>query len=182
MKKQLTTLFILATIAILTSSCGMPLIGDHVQKKSGTSRLFSSTDSAFSPYVASFEAYGKNLTGDSNFKVGDIPINFGTPEETSFQAVCYIYSNNSREIIIRPEWWQTASEDNKESIIFHELGHCRLDREHDDTVMNIGGHSVKLSMMHHVIVINKDYTDRQSAYINELFTQDKNAVINATTP
>lgn len=182
MKKQLITLFILATIAILTSSCGMPIIGEHVQKKSGTSRLFSSTDSSFSPYITSFEAYGKNLTGDANFKVGDIPINFGTPEETSFQAVCYIYSNNAREIIVRPEWWQGASEDDKESIIFHELGHCRLDREHDDEVMVIGGHSVKLSMMHHVIVTGPSYTNRQSAYINELFTQNKNAVINAQTP
>lgn len=182
MKKQFSTLFILATIAILTSSCGMPLIGKHVQKKSGTSRLFASTDATFAPYVASFEAYGKNITSNQNFKVGDIPINFGTPENTSFQAVCYIYSNDAREIIVRKEWWDYASDSDKESIIFHELGHCRLNREHDDGDVEIAGKSIKLSMMHHVIVTGSSYTERHSYYVDELFTKNQDPLKNAATP
>ncbi len=179
MTKRLLPLISLILIAIFTSSCGMPIIGKHVQKKSGTSRLYSSTDSTFSPYIAQFEGYAKSVTGDSNFKVGDVLINFGEPDETSFQGVCYIYANDAREIIIRRDWWNNASDSDRESLIFHELGHCRLDRDHDDEVQVIGNKSVKMSMMHYVIVLGPDYEQHRGGYVQELFTRNKAAVSNA---
>lgn len=157
----------------------MPIIGKHVQKKSGTSRLFASTDSTFSPYVAQFEAYAKSITGNSSFSVGDVLINFGDPEVNTFQGVCYIYSNDLREIIIRREWWVSANDSDRESLIFHELGHCKLDRDHDDETKVIGGKSVKLSMMNSIIVLGTDYSSHRPGYLDELFTDNKTSVINS---
>jgi hypothetical protein len=179
MKNKLLPLIVLSLIAILSTSCGMPIIGKHVQKKSGTSRLFSSTDSTFSPYVAQFESYAKSVTGNSGFSVGDVLINFGDPEVNTFQGVCYIYSNDLREIIIRKQWWDTAADSDRESLIFHELGHCKLDRDHDDEVNVIGGKSVKLSMMNSIIVLGNDYANHRPGYLDELFNRNKTSVINA---
>lgn len=169
-------IFTLLIIAILTSSCGMPIIGKHMERKSGTSRLFSSTDNTFAPYVAQFEAYGKSISNNDNFSVGDVIVNFGVPEENAFQGVCYIYSNDAREIIIRADWWNNASDSDKESLLFHELGHCRLDREHDDSTEVIANQSVKLSMMHTVIVLGGQYSNHRSGYLTEMFTGNKSAV------
>lgn len=180
MKKLTSTLFSLLTIAILSTSCGMPILGKHVEKKGG-SRLHSTTDSTFSSYVAAFEAEAKVTTSDPSFVVGDIPINFGTPENNNFQGVCYIYSDGTREIIVRANWWQSATDDDKESLIFHELGHCRLDREHDNS--QTPTHD-KASLMHEVIVRGLTFQKHRSAYVNELFTQDKTTITNsfATNP
>ena len=176
MKNKLLPLISLILLAIITSSCGMPIIGKHVEKKSGTSRLFSSTDSSFTPYIAQFEAYAKSVTGNSNFSVGDVLVNFGDPEVNTFQGVCYIYSNDLREIIIRRQWWDSASDSDKESLLFHELGHCRLDRDHDDEVNIIGGKSVKMSMMNSIIVLGNDYSNHRPGYLDELFNGNKAAV------
>src|SRR5690606_5162811 len=99
-------------------------------------------------------AYAKSTTGNSNFTVGDVPINFHDPEEDEYQGVCYIYSDNSREIIIRKRWWDAVNVDDRESLIYHELGHCKLDREHD----NATEQNVKLSMMNQYIVLGTEYS------------------------
>ena len=177
MNNRLFILLSLLTITIMTSSCGMPLLGKHVEKRGG-SRQHSTTDATFAPYVATFEVYGKQITSDSGFVVGDIPINFGVPENNSFQGVCYIYSDNSREIIIRPNWWNSATEEDRESLILHELGHCRLDREHDNEVTPT---SDKASLMHEVIVRGVMFQKHRSAYVDELFTRNKNVVNNSYT-
>lgn len=175
--KKLITLTFLLSLSILGSSCGLPLIGKHVVRKSGSDRLYASTDSAFKSYVAEFEFHGKQITQNGSFSVGDIPINFHTPSEDEYQGVCYLYSDDSREIIVRRAWWDMATEDDRRSLIFHELGHCKLDRDHDNSTEVIGGANVKLSMMNAYIVTGKDYTDHQDAYHYELFKKNNALVL-----
>lgn len=176
MSKQLNTILGLALIAILTSSCGMPILSKHVERKTHSNRMYSSTNSSFSPYVGQFEQHGKQVTGNPNYTVGDIPINFDIPEDNSFEGVCYIYSNNSREIIIRKDWWDSASDEDKESLIFHELGHCALDRDHDNEMTPDNN---KASLMHQVIVRGHIFNAHRAGYVSELFTKDKSSVINS---
>ncbi|MEM6722957.1 MAG: putative metallopeptidase [Bacteroidota bacterium] len=71
-------------------------------------------------------------------------------------------------ILVDQEWWNNASEMEREFLIFHELGHCFLLREHLDDQHTDGS---CVSMMHSSSSIcdNKYNTETRQAYLDELF-------------
>lgn len=166
---RLFTLFII--IAGL-SSCGLPFLTDV--RDSGETRQFSTSNPAFDSYKAKFEQEGRARLGQPGFVIGDIPINFGDTEGPYNQGLCIKYSDGTREIIIREAWWETQGESYRESLIFHELGHCRLDRDHHNDETNVGNNSVKSSMMNQYIVAPAIYDPHRDAYLQELFTSSTN--------
>lgn len=161
-------------LSLLTTSCGLNGHFDKKKKPAGYVRQFSTTDERFSTYVSKFEDHAKIKTGNINFKVNDIPINFGDTENDQFVGVCFTYSDGKREILIKQEWWSVASQGAKESLIFHELGHCALDREHNEDELIAGdGKKIRASIMHPSIVSAQHYSKYYDGYVHELFTQDK---------
>jgi len=46
---------------------------------------------------------------------------------------CKSYSDGSSSVIIDNNFWQNATDSEKEYIVFHELGHCALDRSHNNS-------------------------------------------------
>jgi hypothetical protein len=160
----------------LFSSCGLKL-KDHNQKE-GT-REVDTTDPAFNSYVQKFESKGKTQTGDSNFQVGDIPINFKELGSGDVQGVCNEYTDGTKEILIKKSWWDSVDEGFRESLLFHELGHCRLGRTHNDDMIQVGSNQYKASLMHSYIVESPDYTLHQNDYFRELFTQDRTTLVNS---
>lgn len=168
------SLLFLLTIAITTlSSCGLPFGADFVKKKSQAVRTNTTTNPVFSSYIASFEQVGKSETGQTQFSIGDIPVNFGDTEHPDYQGVCFSYENGQHEVIIRESWWNSASDTYRESLLFHELGHCRLGREHDDSKISTNVQNFKASMMSSVIVSPGEYDKYKAGYWKELFTQSK---------
>jgi len=175
--KNILSLFV---IVFALSGCGipLPLQKDLVVKDINAVRQFTTTNSVFNSYVAAFEQYGKVHTGDGRFSVGDIPINFGDTENENFQGVCFEYPDGTKEVIIRESWWNGASEEYRESLLFHELGHCRLDRDHiDDAVMTSSNRSYKISLMSSIIVGPGDYSQYKSEYLTELFSQNTDELL-----
>jgi hypothetical protein len=167
----LITLLLFATTI---SSCGLPFASDLVRKKGAAeTRLHSSTDPALVSYVTKFEQQAQAAFGNSAFTVGDIPVNFGDTENSLFQGVCFTYANGQSEIIIRKGFWDSANESLRESLLFHELGHCRLGREHDNAVVASSNKEIKASLMNQVIVGSNDYNQYKSAYMSELFKESK---------
>lgn len=155
------------------SSCGLPFGQDFIKKKSGAKRTHDTTNPVFTSYIASFEQVARVETGDPTFTVGDIPINFGDTENPDFQGVCFTYPDGQKEIIIRESWWSSAEDSYRESLLFHELGHCRLDREHDDATFSVGSNTYRSSMMSSIIVAPRDYNQYKVGYWKELFTHSK---------
>jgi hypothetical protein len=53
---------------------------------------------------------------------------------------CANYGKNNplNYIKINKKFWETASEVQRRILIFHELGHCVLDRRHDDNLIQLG--------------------------------------------
>lgn len=154
--------------------CGIPLpIGRDVQMAGGV-RLYHATDSSFASFTQEFELRGRYFYNDQTFSIGDIPINFGDNdiENPDFKGVCRTYADGSKEILIRKSWWNTVSDTFKESLIFHELGHCRLGRDHIDLIQSSGGTSYKVSMMHSTIISPNPYTSLRDEYHRELYTRD----------
>lgn len=169
---------VLFAMAVMTlQSCGLPLHRDLVIKNKGEVRQFSTSNPVFANIVTQFEQYGKQYSGNPNFTVGDVPVNFGDTENEQFEGVCFSYGDGTTEVIIRESWWNSASQPMRESLLFHELGHCALGRDHDNSILEIMGISHKKSMMNSVIVNSNQYTNHKAGYLTELFTQTTNALI-----
>ena len=161
------------TFFLLLNACGLTKDVIH----SSDSRAFSSTDPVFFPYLQEFEAHAATHLGQPNFSVGDVPINFKDPENDAHDGVCLSYSNGTYEVWIRKSWWDQTDEAQRHIMIFHELGHCRLGRGHDEGFLGNGSNRIKGSIMNSIIPSSHHYGQYESEYISELFTQDKAPLI-----
>jgi len=160
--KTIMTMLLVATFII---SCGYP-----AKIVNGT-RKYNSTDSSFSSYVAAFESTGSSLTGQT-VSASKIPINFGEPSKREWAGEYISYSDGTSEIIIRKSKWDTYSEYDKRELIFHELGHAVLKREHDDTKYN----NQPTSLMSTNHFNGSYYKQYQQGLDRELFLKDKGVI------
>lgn len=170
--------FILFALLLATfNSCGLPLHRDLVVKNKGEVRQFNSSNPVFANIVTQFEQAGRQYSGNPNYTVGDVPVNFGDTENESFEGVCFSYPDGTTEVIIRESWWNSASQALKESLLFHELGHCALGRDHTNETIDVNGVSWKASMMNSVIVNSGQYNSHRAGYLSELFTQTTSSLL-----
>jgi len=74
--------------------------------------------------------------------------------ERGIAGQCQTYENGNKAIVIDKSYWNRVSDLKREFLVFHELGHCVLDRDHlDDTntdgscfsIMNSGGAACSLN-------------------------------------
>lgn len=84
-------------------------------------------DSEFKPYLACFE---KNINQEFGQVSGMI-----FSSRTALGR-CIEHDGGLRQILINPIEWLNLDFYEKEYLIFHELGHCLLDLEHDDETFN----------------------------------------------
>lgn len=63
--------------------------------------------------------------------------------------------------------WEDLSDNEKEELIFHELGHCLLNRQHNDGLFATG---MPVSMMYWLLVDERWYVQYKAYYWNEMFT------------
>jgi hypothetical protein len=100
------------------------------EKESSSPAL--TVDEAFQPYFEAFEAAGaaRGLSIDLNSE--DIGAVFSEDLEAQTAGKCTSFSSGARIIYIDESSWGGRTEMEKEFLIFHELGHCYLDRVHLD--------------------------------------------------
>jgi Zn-dependent peptidase ImmA (M78 family) len=81
---------------------------------------------------------------------------------------CLKYSDGSRTVMIEEFSWYRYSELEKEFLLFHELGHCFLDRGHEDSSDQDG---FCTSIMHSSdqACTNNYNTNTRDVYLDELF-------------
>jgi hypothetical protein len=81
---------------------------------------------------------------------------------------CKSYSDGSKQVIVDEQYWNRISDSEREYLVFHELGHCVLEREHNDgkdengnciSIMQSGNNECKS-------VYNAEY---KTELLNELF-------------
>jgi hypothetical protein len=95
----------------------------------------------------------------------DIPIQFSSNMEPGEVGNCKRWGYYGyRQITIDKTYWLSADTNHKISLIFHELGHCDLNRDHVET-RNHNGTPTSLMFPHNVGFIDAD----QDYYFNELF-------------
>lgn len=83
----------------------------------------------FDNFIQEASYYGKEISLDEI----DIDAYIQSIEERGTLGQCKSYSNGSKQVVIDQQFWNRASTLEREYIVFHELGHCILDRDHDDS-------------------------------------------------
>lgn len=54
-------------------------------------------------------------------------------EERGTLGQCKSYADGSKTVVIDQFYWRTASDEERQYVVFHELGHCALGRDHDNS-------------------------------------------------
>lgn len=83
-----------------------------------------------------------------------------------FEATCQKVDDAPSEITLDEVTWRKAPEATREMIIFHELGHCALNREHNDTLER----GIPVSLMNSAGFSGAIYTADKARYLRELFS------------
>lgn len=123
----------------LLVSCGSDLgdfnIVPHQEEKDP--RTITSINPEFAPYYKEFQ--------DVCNIVPTTPIDFKEIESPSV-GLCRMWTGQKvyTQIEIDPSYWEKASEPHRRWLVFHELGHCLLGLEHDETMED----GVPASIMH----------------------------------
>ncbi len=128
-------------------------------------RLGASIEAPFLPHVAEFERA-------CGCKVIDIPITFQKIDDAN-AGECWDYSypfEGFQEIMIDREWWYEANPREQEQLIFHELGHCRLHRQHTESMQ--GAFPISLMYPKMGRIPNWFYVQNRSQYFDELFQRN----------
>lgn len=123
----------------------------------------------FAPYVAQFEISAA-LNG-SPLKVEDLKITLGNLSQDSLNqesGLCEITEGQTPLITIDQASWESMDETERESLIFHELGHCVLRRAHLAVIRTNGSPE---SIMNPTLVAEFDYVHDQNHYHSELFSK-----------
>lgn len=153
MFKYLTLIFILM-------GCGK-FPSDVKDRKGSPPR--HTTNPIFQPYVDKF---------NSELKVhSTVPVIFGEMD-SKYAGLCYKWTNGYREVVIWKGHWDLLGEEQKEQLIFHELGHCKLDKGHNNRNVIIGGDTCPESVMKDtafsVYEVDNCYKMDYNHYISEL--------------
>lgn len=145
---------------ILLVSCGKnPFMKDHFHNPENRDpRTNTTTNAVFQPYIEDFEY-------DYDQYIGDIPMNFADLEGNRV-GVCYTWSSGHAEIEIDRTFWADATELERKAVVYHELGHCELGRDHFDEMKEDG---CAASIMNWILVRDSCMDIHLDDYIEELF-------------
>ena len=82
---------------------------------------------------------------------------------------CFRNEDKPRKVIVDRDYWEEANEMEKQFLIFHELGHCFLDRNHLDQTFQ--GTNICISIMHSTPqACDFELTEEnREEYLDELF-------------
>jgi hypothetical protein len=124
-------------------------------------------------FINKAEAHGFNVRQNiKNTKIYFKDLSkFGTG---SLAGICY---ENSNKVFIDPGYWQSPefSAIKRQNLILHELGHCVLGREHDQSKTYIrSAKSFKPNSIMYPKILNDDeYLSKINQYDDELFDQSR---------
>lgn len=161
------TLIALLTISMLTG-CGLQMDSHDAELN-----IVSEAQS----YVTQFEIEGSRLQG-TPMKINDLIVIFD--QELSGKPILGTCTRSSDTPVVRlnPKFWfgtyyygYYVSNSLREALVFHELGHCILNRKHSDVRVNTvdQGFNIQASLMSTYMLSRYDYEINHEQYLMELF-------------
>ena len=170
-------LIILITLSF--TSCGVILQTEEIKEYK--------IDKEFNGYLSKFKEYQIEMGGSG--RIDNLIMRFNSSVRYPTLGTCTEQYQETIEFLkrkiyktpiidINPEAWSYMSASEKETLIFHELGHCILNRGHDNSSIYDGGYSsyIPSSIMHEYAISSTFYESRYDHYIKELFGQENDSV------
>lgn len=145
-----------------------PVAYDYNEQELDVDNLLQYVDS----FVERMELAQKD-TSSNITRLNRTSIQFGTSFAKYVIGTCTVYSSGSRAIHINPDFWyghglwegMPAHASSKEQLMYHELGHCVLNRDHLNSTTSGIANSIMNSYHLDFSVYLSYYTD----YLVELF-------------
>jgi hypothetical protein len=148
----------LISLALGLSSCAQAPATPHTQQVS--------IQSDFSTYVDSFVA--DSVIQNHPVVIQDLVITMVPELQAGVGGLCTTGTNITPTIQIAKIYWDDIDSEGKEELLFHEMGHCVLNRVHDWTVNN----QVPVSIMSPAFFGSALYVPNKAQYLYELFSQE----------
>lgn len=132
-------------------------------------------DADFTKYVDSFNdaatKRGYLVDGKTGYRgTNGLNIEFATeklyPKYTGNENAIAVCQGGS-SILVDKDYWDSTSDTKKEMLIYHELGHCVLKRDHRD---DFDGYQY-VSLMNIGLVDETNYRNHRETYLDELFKE-----------
>ena len=126
-------------------------------------------DNEVLPFFEIFELEGLERGINVDLDTEGIGATIDFIRDNSTVGQCQTSDQGNRRIFIDQAFWEGYSFSEKEFIIFHELGHCFLKREHDNSIK---GNNVCSSIMQSgVSGCRNQYNETtREEYLDELFS------------
>ena len=118
----------------------------------------------FTKFVEMFES-------DYGHSIGNFPITFSA-QNGNVVGVCKVWTDGYRQIEIDPTYWNNMNvpDSKRKALIYHELGHCILNRGHDSSTIDYPGYgTIPKTIMNPYLMDAFTWVGLQTYYINELF-------------
>lgn len=146
-------------------------IQKKIELKKKPPKRYANIDSRVHHIVREFEKhYGKKISGIS-IVIGDIWI--AHDGKSNAGGVCYM--PNKHIILNKDRWLNEFSDDVKEEIVFHELGHCQLRLMHsDEPDRQVERNKCPKSIMYWRGASGECWAKKRRYYIRELFSRTSN--------
>lgn len=121
----------------------------------------------FLAYLAEFEAEAQLRSKDLGETMETLSVRF-VDIDSDAAGQCITYTNGERVIEINRTSWNSLADSGRELLLFHELGHCVLNRGHLNDKNEDGQCSSIMRESTQTCPINYNVTTRE-AFLNELF-------------
>jgi hypothetical protein len=130
----------------------------------------------FQPQVTAFIQASQSVAepNDPPLVITDLIIQYSNGVNVLTQSEdgeCDLNPNQTPMIKIDQESWSIMDDIGKETLMFHELGHCLLFRKHNPT-NNVGGYPESIMMASPIQIetaFEPYYTAHRAEYLQELF-------------
>jgi len=173
MKKTPFSLFLFVSLCLLFNSCDENQFSEEEIQPTEPDQ-FPLVDEELKPYFQRFIDEGVKLGVEIDPAIENISGQIAEIREKNVLGQCSYGYHDQHNITIDLTFWNNSTDLYKELVVFHELGHCYLGRDHLETTFNNG---ICVSIMRSGTGFCYDYyrRDTRDYYIHELFFPDDKA-------
>ena len=161
MNNRIFTFGLLVISALLFTSC-------QKEDLSIFENEYPNVDAELWSYFKNFEDEAAKRGFEIDIIASGITAEIGETAASTWVGQCNHNHDHPNHIIINEDFWNTASKMRKEKIIFHELGHCLLERAHNEEMLP-NGHCKSLMRSGTGACIDNYTNNTKSYYLDELF-------------
>lgn len=151
-------------LALMLASCGQ-------EDAPSLTGFYREVDSQLEEHVQLFEReWGKDI--DFKVEISTIPVE---NKEDKKAGVCYTWTTGKKIVVIDTEFFATRTKTQIEQIVMHELGHCALNKDHDNTTWTFERFILPNSVMRSYAFNRSEaeqYITHFHRYMDELFNRE----------